>query len=51
LIDVTYTDQVYVDDRTIESHVKRLRKKMRKADDNFNAIETLYGIVYRYTEE
>ena len=46
-----YDDQVYVDDRTIDSHIKRLRKKMRSADEEFNAIETLYGIGYRYNEE
>ncbi len=51
LMDVAYDDQVYVDDRTIDSHIKRLRKKMRTADDNFSAIETLYGIGYRYNEE
>ena len=51
LMDVAYDDQVYVDDRTIDSHIKRLRKKMRGADDSFNAIETLYGIGYRYIEE
>ena len=48
LMDVAYGDQVYVDDRTIDSHVKRLRKKMRVADESFTAIETLYGIGYRY---
>jgi len=51
LMDVAYDDQVYVDDRTIDSHIKRLRKKMRSADAEFNAIETLYGIGYRYNEE
>ena len=51
LMDVAYDDQVYVDDRTIDSHIKRLRKKMRTADDEFSAIETLYGIGYRYNEE
>lgn len=51
LMDVAYDDQVYVDDRTIDSHIKRLRKKMRSVDDDFNAIETLYGIGYRYNEE
>ncbi|MEN8709992.1 MAG: response regulator transcription factor [Paracoccaceae bacterium] len=51
LIDVAYDEQVYVDDRTIDSHIKRLRKKMRTVDDEFNAIETLYGIGYRYNEE
>jgi two-component system response regulator ChvI len=51
LMDVAYDDDIYVDDRTIDSHIKRLRKKMRKADDSFSAIETLYGIGYRYNEE
>jgi two-component system response regulator ChvI len=51
LMDVAYDDQVYVDDRTIDSHVKRLRKKMRAVDSDFSAIETLYGIGYRYNEE
>jgi len=51
LMDVAYDDQVYVDDRTIDSHIKRLRKKMRMADDEFSAIETLYGIGYRYNED
>jgi len=51
LMDVAYDDQVYVDDRTIDSHIKRLRKKMRQSDPEFAAIETLYGIGYRYNEE
>ena len=51
LMDVAYDDQVYVDDRTIDSHIKRLRKKMRSVDPDFTAIETLYGIGYRYNEE
>lgn len=51
LMDVAYDDQVYVDDRTIDSHIKRLRKKMRNTDSEFSAIETLYGIGYRYNEE
>ncbi|SFB13140.1 two-component system, OmpR family, response regulator ChvI [Poseidonocella pacifica] len=50
LMDVAYDDQVYVDDRTIDSHIKRLRKKMRSVDAAFSAIETLYGIGYRYNE-
>ena len=48
LMDVAYDDQVYVDDRTIDSHIKRLRKKMRAVDADFSAIETLYGIGYRF---
>ncbi len=51
LMDVAYDDQVYVDDRTIDSHIKRLRKKMRVVDEDFSAIETLYGIGYRYNED
>ena len=51
LMDVAYDDQVYVDDRTIDSHIKRLRKKMRSVDPEFAAIETLYGIGYRYNED
>jgi two-component system response regulator ChvI len=50
LMDVAYDDQVYVDDRTIDSHIKRLRKKLRMVDPEFSAIETLYGIGYRYNE-
>jgi two-component system, OmpR family, response regulator ChvI len=50
LMDVAYDDQVYVDDRTIDSHVKRLRKKIRQADDSFDMIDTLYGVGYRFKE-
>jgi two-component system, OmpR family, response regulator ChvI len=50
LMDAAYDDQVYVDDRTIDSHIKRLRKKFKLADDNFEAIETLYGVGYRFKE-
>jgi two-component system response regulator ChvI len=50
LMDSAYDDQVYVDDRTIDSHIKRLRKKFKAVDDNFDAIETLYGVGYRYKE-
>lgn len=50
LMDVAYDDQVYVDDRTIVSHIKRLRKKMKSVDPDFSNIETLYGIGYRYNE-
>ena len=50
LMDVAYDDQVYVDDRTIDSHVKRMRKKFRAVDNEFDAIETLYGVGYRYRE-
>ena len=50
LMDAAYDDQVYVDDRTIDSHVKRMRKKFRQVDGEFDAIETLYGVGYRYRE-
>ena len=50
LMDAAYDDQVYVDDRTIDSHVKRMRKKFRVVDPAFDAIETLYGVGYRYRE-
>jgi len=50
LMDAAYDDQVYVDDRTIDSHIKRMRKKFRQVDGEFDAIETLYGVGYRYRE-
>ena len=50
LMDAAYDDQIYVDDRTIDSHIKRLRKKFRVVDGEFDAIETLYGVGYRYKE-
>jgi two-component system response regulator ChvI len=50
LLDVAYDDEVYVDDRTIDSHVKRLRKKFTASDPTFDMIETLYGIGYRFKE-
>jgi two-component system response regulator ChvI len=51
LMDAAYQDDVYVDDRTIDSHIKRLRKKFRAVDPEFRAIETLYGVGYRFNEE
>jgi two-component system response regulator ChvI len=51
LMDAAYQDDVYVDDRTIDSHIKRLRRKFRETDPDFNAIDTLYGAGYRFTEE
>ena len=51
LMDAAYQDDVYVDDRTIDSHIKRLRRKFREADPEFNAIDTLYGAGYRFSEE
>jgi two-component system, OmpR family, response regulator ChvI len=50
LMDAAYDDQVYVDDRTIDSHIKRLRKKFKHVDDDFDVIETLYGVGYRFKE-
>lgn len=51
LIDAAYGENIYVDDRTIDSHIKRIRKKFRQIDPEFNKIETLYGIGYRYKED
>ena len=51
LMDAAYQDDVYVDDRTIDSHIKRLRKKFRAVDSEFTGIETLYGVGYRFSEE
>ena len=50
LIDAAYGENIYVDDRTIDSHVKRIRRKFRHTDGDFDQIETLYGIGYRYKE-
>ncbi len=50
LMDAAYDEQVYVDDRTIDSHIKRLRKKFKAVDDSFEMIETLYGVGYRFKE-
>ncbi len=50
LMDAAYDDQIYVDDRTIDSHIKRLRKKFKLVDADYDAIETLYGVGYRYRE-
>ena len=51
LMDAAYQDDIYVDDRTIDSHIKRLRRKFRQVDPDFDAIETLYGAGYRFSEE
>jgi len=51
LMYAAYGEHIYVDDRTIDSHIKRLRKKFKAVDDDFDHIETLYGIGYRYREE
>jgi len=50
LMDAAYGDNIYVDDRTIDSHIKRLRRKFKAADNDFNGIETLYGLGYRFQE-
>lgn len=51
LIDMAYGENIYVDDRTIDSHIKRIRKKFRVVDGEFAQIETLYGVGYKYKEE
>jgi two-component system response regulator ChvI len=51
LMDAAYGEHIYVDDRTIDSHIKRLRRKFKLVDDDFGQIETLYGIGYRYRDE
>ena len=51
LMDAAYQDDIYVDDRTIDSHIKRLRRKFRQADPAFDAIETLYGAGYKFSDE
>jgi two-component system response regulator ChvI len=50
LMDAAYNDNVYVDDRTIDSHIKRLRRKFKAVDPEFTAIATLYGLGYRFEE-
>ncbi len=51
LLDAAYSEDVYVDDRTIDSHIKRIRRKFRVVDPQFDAIDTLYGVGYRFTEQ
>ena len=51
LLDVAYQDDVYVDDRTIDSHIKRIRRKFRAADPSYDAIETLYGVGYKFDDQ
>lgn len=51
LMDAAYQDDIYVDDRTIDSHIKRVRRKFRQVDSDFDAIETLYGAGYRFSDE
>ena len=50
LLDVAYNEDVYVDDRTIDSHIKRIRRKFRTVDPTFDSVETLYGVGYRFDE-
>ena len=50
LIDIAYGETIYVDDRTIDSHIKRMRRKFRLFDKDFDRIETLYGVGYRYRD-
>jgi two-component system, OmpR family, response regulator ChvI len=50
LMDGAYGEHIYVDDRTIDSHIKRLRKKFKAVDGDFAQIETLYGVGYRYRD-
>ena len=51
LLDIAYQDDVYVDDRTIDSHIKRMRRKFRAVDPQFDAIETLYGVGYKFDDQ
>ena len=51
LMDAMYGDSIYVDDRTIDSHIKRMRRKFKQSDKEFDKIETLYGIGYRYRDK
>ena len=51
LLDIAYQDDVYVDDRTIDSHIKRMRRKFRTVDQNFDGIETLYGVGYKFDDQ
>lgn len=50
LMDAAYPDDIFVDDRTVDSHIKRLRRKFREVDDEFSAIETLYGAGYSFAD-
>lgn len=50
LMDAAYQDDVYVDDRTVDSHIKRIRRKFRQTDPQFDSIDTLYGAGYRFSE-
>lgn len=50
LMSAAYDDNIYVDDRTIDSHIKRIRRKFKSEDNNFDSIETLYGVGYRFNQ-
>jgi two-component system response regulator ChvI len=50
LMDAAYDDDIHVDDRTIDSHIKRMRSKFKTVDDAFDMIDTLYGVGYRFRE-
>jgi two-component system response regulator ChvI len=50
LMDAAYPDDVFVDDRTVDSHIKRMRRKFRAVDPDFRAIDTLYGAGYSFTD-
>ena len=50
LMDAAYPDDVFVDDRTVDSHIKRMRRKFRSVDPEFSAIETLYGAGYSFSD-
>jgi two-component system response regulator ChvI len=50
LMDAAYTDDVFVDDRTVDSHIKRMRRKFRSVDREFSAISTLYGAGYSFAD-
>ena len=50
LMSAAYSEDIYVDDRTIDSHIKRIRRKFKAIDQEFNSIETLYGVGYRFNQ-
>ena len=50
LMDAAYPDDVFVDDRTVDSHIKRMRRKFRTVDPQFSAIDTLYGAGYSFND-
>ncbi|MEL6709198.1 MAG: response regulator transcription factor [Pseudomonadota bacterium] len=50
LMDAAYPDDIFVDDRTVDSHIKRMRRKFRVVDDTFSAIDTLYGAGYSFND-